>query len=63
MAKNSSAHYQRLFRDRLRAQGFVKKEIWILPENAGALRHVEEMLRRPGGVVTQGDRSLMNTVE
>ncbi|WMN18869.1 YjfI family protein [Pseudomonas piscis] len=47
MENKSSAHYQRLFRQRLRDQGLVKKEVWILPENAKALLAVERQLRQP----------------
>jgi len=47
METKSSAHYQRLFRQRLRDQGLVKKEVWILPENAHALLAVERKLRQP----------------
>ncbi|HBO1696160.1 TPA: YjfI family protein [Pseudomonas aeruginosa] len=47
MQRKSSAHYQRVFRQRLREQGLVKKEVWILPENAAALAGIERMLRRP----------------
>ncbi|EQM71661.1 YjfI family protein [Pseudomonas tohonis] len=47
MQNKSSAHYQRLFRQRLRDQGLVKKEVWILPENAQALLAVERKLRQP----------------
>ncbi|KAF0863100.1 YjfI family protein [Pseudomonas sp. LD120] len=47
MDNKSSAHYQRLFRQRLRDQGLVKKEVWILPENAQALLAVERKLRQP----------------
>ncbi|MGE8309228.1 MAG: YjfI family protein [Pseudomonas protegens] len=47
MENKSSAHYQRLFRQRLRDQGLVKKEVWILPENAQALLAVERKLRQP----------------
>lgn len=47
MENKSSAHYQRLFRQRLRDQGLVKKEVWILPQNAQALLAVERKLRQP----------------
>ncbi len=43
--RKNAAHYQRLFRARMREQGLVKKEVWILPENAGRLRDVERELR------------------
>lgn len=45
MEKKSSAYYQRQFRERLRSQGLVKKEVWILPEHASTLSQVEEILR------------------
>lgn len=47
MNRKSSAHYQREFRRRLREQGLVKKEVWILPENAKQLAKVEKRLRQP----------------
>ncbi|MFT0212745.1 YjfI family protein [Pseudomonas sp. F1_0610] len=45
MDKKSSAYYQRQFRQRLREQGLVKKEVWILPENAAQLNYIERKLR------------------
>lgn len=48
MKAKSSAHYQREFRKRLRELGLVKKEIWILPENAKQLIQIEKQLRLPG---------------
>jgi len=45
MQKKSSAHYQREYRNRLREQGLVKKEVWILPENARRLAVIELELR------------------
>ena len=47
MNKKSSAHYQREFRQRLRDQGLVKKEVLIRPENAKRLTVVEKQLRNP----------------
>ncbi|WP_304639429.1 biofilm formation regulator BacA [Pseudomonas sp.] len=47
MEKKSSAHYQRIYRQRLREQGLVKKEVWILPEHASRLLAVERQLRQP----------------
>lgn len=47
MDNKSSAHYQRLFRQRLREQGLVKKEVWILPEHAPLLAAFERKLRQP----------------
>jgi uncharacterized protein len=45
MQKKSSAHYQREYRNRLREQGLVKKEVWILPENSHRLALLETELR------------------
>lgn len=45
MQTKSSAHYQREYRKRLREQGLVKKEVWILPENARRLTLYEMELR------------------
>lgn len=50
METKSSAHYQRLYRQRLREQGLVKKEVWILPEHARVLLNVEKQLRQPAGM-------------
>lgn len=50
MKAKSSAHYQREYRKRLREQGLVKKEVWVLPENAGRLAELEKQLRGPGGL-------------
>jgi len=47
MVIKSSAHYQREYRKRLREQGLVKKEIWILPENRPQARSMEKELRKP----------------
>lgn len=47
MKAKSSAHYQREYRKRLREQGFVKKEVWVLPENAKLLAACEKKLRLP----------------
>ncbi|WP_123712562.1 YjfI family protein [Sinobacterium caligoides] len=49
MKAKSSAHYQREYRKRLRDQGLVKKEVWILPENAKQLAVVEKQFRRLAG--------------
>lgn len=48
MKAKSSAHYQREYRKRLREQGFVKKEVWILPGNAKLLAACENKLRLRG---------------
>ncbi|MFT5083382.1 MAG: hypothetical protein ACI9Y1_001425 [Lentisphaeria bacterium] len=47
MSEKTSAHYQREYRRRLRDQGLVKKEVWVLPENAKHLGKFEKMLREP----------------
>lgn len=47
MDSKSSAHYQRLYRQRLREQGLVKKEVWILPEHTPRLLAFERKLRQP----------------
>jgi hypothetical protein len=49
MKVKSSAHYQREYRKRLREQGLVKKEIWVLRENSGRLAELEKQLRVPAG--------------
>jgi uncharacterized protein YjfI (DUF2170 family) len=43
-----STKYQQALRDRRRAQGLIKKEIWILPENSRYLLTVEKALRTKG---------------
>lgn len=45
MEQKTSAHYQRLHRQRLREQGLVKKEVWILPEYGAALQQLEKQMR------------------
>ena len=61
MNVKSSAHYQREYRRRLRAQGLVKKEVWILPENARLLSQQEKTLRKPsGGIEKKGERIMSN---
>ncbi|MFQ3246571.1 MAG: hypothetical protein ACJAYF_000478 [Arenicella sp.] len=47
MTKKSSAEYQREYRKRLREQGLVKKEVWVLPENGKSLASIEKELRKP----------------
>ncbi|OCG58926.1 YjfI family protein [Gilliamella sp. Fer4-1] len=43
----SSAFYQQQYRKRLREQGLIKKEVWILPENATQLLEIEKQFRLP----------------
>lgn len=45
MAAKKASYYQSKYRDRLRQQGFVKKEVWIPPEYAPALKECENALR------------------
>ena len=45
----SSTEYVREFRERMRRDGFIKKDVWILPEHAQELSAVERRLRLPGG--------------
>lgn len=47
MTKKTSADYQREYRKRLREQGLVKKEVWVLPENNAELHKLEKELRKP----------------
>lgn len=47
MEAKTSAHYQRLHRQRLREQGLVKKEVWILSEYSAALQQLEKQMRLP----------------
>lgn len=47
MEKKTSAYYQRLHRQRLRDKGWVKKELWVLPEFADELLAVEKKMRQP----------------
>ncbi|WP_062269648.1 YjfI family protein [Endozoicomonas arenosclerae] len=54
----NAAHYQRQFRARMREQGLVKKEVWILPENAGRLRDVERDLRLTQSTVSSGSNPM-----
>lgn len=64
MKAKSSAHYQREYRRRLREQGLVKKEVWILPEHSKALASIEKQLRLPEAKVrSTGVIDMVNTVE
>ena len=48
METKTSAHYQRMHRQRLREQGLVKKEVWILPEYGTELQRLEKLMRLSG---------------
>lgn len=56
MENKSSAHYQRLYRQRLREQGLVKKEVWVLPEHAPLLMAFERKLRQPQPMLASMER-------
>lgn len=58
MKAKSSAHYQREYRKRLREQGLVKKEVWVLPEHAKLLSAYEKQLR-----VRDLDSSIRNELQ
>ena len=60
MENKTSAHYQRMHRQRLREQGLVKKEVWILPEYGAELQRIEKRMRLPRG---QADVPAINTQE
>ncbi|HEY1136869.1 MAG TPA: YjfI family protein [Xanthomonadaceae bacterium] len=57
MERRSSAFYQRRHRDRLREQGLVKKELWVLPEYADELAAVERRMRQPRGAAPAAVRA------
>ncbi|AZS49945.1 DUF2170 family protein [Entomomonas moraniae] len=64
METKTSAYYQRLYRQRLREQGLVKKEVWILPEHTRKLLDVEKQLRQPSGMpitVAIGEKNMAAT--
>jgi hypothetical protein len=45
MAAKKASYYQSRYRERLREQGFVKKEVWIPSEYTPALKECENALR------------------
>lgn len=51
MERRTSAYYQRRHRERLREQGLLKKELWVLPEYADELAEIERRMRRPRGTL------------
>lgn len=63
METKSSAYYQRLYRQRLREQGLVKKEVWVLPEHAKVLGEIEKQLRQShsGTVLTEKEKIMSVT--
>ncbi len=56
MERRSSAYYQRRHRERLREQGLIKKELWVLSENADELAAIERRMRQPRGQTPQAAR-------
>jgi len=61
--RKTSADYQREYRKRLRAQGLVKKEVWIHPEHARLLSRLEKQLREPGHVKVDAPSDLTHQLE
>lgn len=61
MERKSSAHYQRLHRQRLRDKGLVKKELWVLPEYAQDLHEIEKRMRQPRGAQPFFKEDMMGT--
>lgn len=47
MARKTSTDYMREMRARLTGAGLVKRELYVLPENADVLRTIEKALRQP----------------
>lgn len=47
MARKTSTDYMREMRGRLTAAGYVKRELYVLPENADVLKGIEKALRQP----------------
>ncbi|MFJ4197146.1 YjfI family protein [Pseudomonas sp. NPDC089534] len=46
-AKKPSSFYMKQMRAGLAAAGYVKHEAWVLPENRGVLKQMEQQLRQP----------------
>lgn len=57
MERRSSAYYQRRHRERLREQGLIKKELWVLSEYADELAGIERQMRRPRGETPSAGRA------
>lgn len=57
MERRSSAYYQRRHRERLREQGLIKKELWVLSEYADELAAIERRMRQPRGDTPQAARA------
>lgn len=52
-----STLHVRNFRERMRSQGLVKKDVWIRPEYAEELSAIEKALREPGTEPSSGARA------
>ena len=61
MERRSSAYYQRRHRERLREQGLIKKELWVLSEYADELAAIERRMRQPRGDTPQAARAGQET--
>ena len=57
MERRSSAYYQRRHRERLREQGLIKKELWVLSEYADELAAIERRMRQPRDDTPQAGRA------
>ena len=47
MSKDANRRRQQAYRDRLRAEGLVKREVWIRQEHVQVLSRIEKLLRKP----------------
>jgi uncharacterized protein len=63
MERRSSAYYQRRHRERLREQGLIKKELWVLSEYADELAAIERQMRQPRGESPQAARTVRDKQE
>ncbi len=61
MERRSSAYYQRRHRERLREQGLIKKELWVLSEYADELAAIERRMRQPRDETPQPARAGQET--
>jgi len=48
LLQRSSTQHVRAFRERMREQGLVKKDVWIRPEHAAELAAIEKAMREAG---------------
>jgi uncharacterized protein YjfI (DUF2170 family) len=47
VSKDGNRRRQQAYRERLRAEGLVKREVWIRQEHAHVLARIEKLLRKP----------------